>query len=669
MKKAQVTIFIIIGVILIAFAAFLVFFLSSAEVESNVDMEIYSEEINNIVLDCIEKVVDENLQNAGVVEMNDYLDANLRDCTDFSKIEGVEITKGEVGSNVYRDDDFLFVEINYPVTVESEGESSTTSEFYLEYPLVAHINVGDNVLSGEVVRSVTGNLIRIEPTDSSAGINIPDDITVNFPDNRKEISIEIKDRVLFQSSTPESVWENYGILGRIVYDFFPDETTFSQPINIVLKYKEELVPDYIKEEDLKILSYENNEWVVLESDVDTNLNEISAKVDHFSIKGVGYVKCGGLDEAGCEERNPHCNWVENVCKPSCGMWLFSKDYSDIGTGCQTTPCQGRGEQGVSWDCQYCCESGVRKITSSMNTDEQIRQFVTRFYQQCLEREPDLAGLNGWTNQLKTCSLTGREVAENFIFSQEFIDKQTTNEKFVTILYRAFFNRNPDTEGYIGWVNKLYGGSTRKEVLDGFVGSREFNELCNKYNIWCDRDKPNPCGGTPTPPVEDTPTPDVPQTPVNDKSKGVLVQIKQGCVSKVDPMIPYCSKELQEGKGCNNPQEIIYCKASVVPSSERCWPRYIGRTYLRTLICTDRVWKVTEEKCKGKTVFTKSCDKISEGDIKGLRNLLGETCAKIWGEGKDKYCQEKNEGCFLTRSSGTRRGRQGVIEKTIECKPK
>ena len=84
---------------------------------------------------------------------------------------------------------------------------------------------------------------------------------------------------------------------------------------------------------------------------------------------------------------------------------------------------------------------------STKENKDIEAFVTRFYQQCLEREPDKAGLDGWVNGLKTCSKTGADVANGFIFSPEFINRSTTNEEFVTILYRAFFDREPDPGGY------------------------------------------------------------------------------------------------------------------------------------------------------------------------------------------------------------------------------
>jgi LCP family protein required for cell wall assembly len=114
--------------------------------------------------------------------------------------------------------------------------------------------------------------------------------------------------------------------------------------------------------------------------------------------------------------------------------------------------------------------------------EQVQSFVTRFYVQCLGRQPDAGGLDEWVGRLMNGSKTGADVAEGFVFSKEFLAREYSNEEFVTILYRAFFNREPDTNGYNAWLERLAGGMTRKSVLDGFLKSKEFSELCSDYGI-------------------------------------------------------------------------------------------------------------------------------------------------------------------------------------------
>ena len=114
--------------------------------------------------------------------------------------------------------------------------------------------------------------------------------------------------------------------------------------------------------------------------------------------------------------------------------------------------------------------------------EQVQGFITRFYVQCLERQPDTGGLNEWAGRLISGYQTGADVATGFILSEEFKAKNHSNEEFITILYRAFFNHEPDASGFNIWLGKLSGGMSREAVLDGFLKSQEFSDLCNSYGI-------------------------------------------------------------------------------------------------------------------------------------------------------------------------------------------
>ncbi|MGM0366915.1 MAG: DUF4214 domain-containing protein [Actinomycetota bacterium] len=112
----------------------------------------------------------------------------------------------------------------------------------------------------------------------------------------------------------------------------------------------------------------------------------------------------------------------------------------------------------------------------------VTAFVTRMYQVTLNRNPDPGGLASWTNGLRSGSLSGADVARNFIFSDEFKSKNTSNEQFLEVMYRAFFNRAPDPGGLNSWLSDLNSGKGREYVLSGFINSQEFKSLCAEYGI-------------------------------------------------------------------------------------------------------------------------------------------------------------------------------------------
>jgi len=112
----------------------------------------------------------------------------------------------------------------------------------------------------------------------------------------------------------------------------------------------------------------------------------------------------------------------------------------------------------------------------------VTGFVTRMYQITLDRNPDPSGLANWVDGLRSGSLSGADVAKNFIFSEEFMAKNLNNEQFLQVMYRAFFDRAPDPGGFNDWMSELNNGNSREYVLAGFVNSQEFNQLCADYGI-------------------------------------------------------------------------------------------------------------------------------------------------------------------------------------------
>ncbi len=126
-------------------------------------------------------------------------------------------------------------------------------------------------------------------------------------------------------------------------------------------------------------------------------------------------------------------------------------------------------------------SATRTLNSTAG--DQVEKFVMRFYNNCLNRVADSAGLAAWAGELKAGTKKGGDVARAFIGSVEFDARGTSNYEYVLILYRAFFDREPGAEERDAWVHPLNGGTaTRAQTLDGFIGAAEFSNLCATYGI-------------------------------------------------------------------------------------------------------------------------------------------------------------------------------------------
>lgn len=113
----------------------------------------------------------------------------------------------------------------------------------------------------------------------------------------------------------------------------------------------------------------------------------------------------------------------------------------------------------------------------------VTGFVTRLYNICLNREPDAGGLEYWKEKLFNHEQGGAEVSAGFVFSDEFLNKNYSNEEFVEYMYRAFFGREYDEGGKMYWLERMeYEGLNRSFVFAGFVYSDEFISLCRSYGI-------------------------------------------------------------------------------------------------------------------------------------------------------------------------------------------
>ena len=112
----------------------------------------------------------------------------------------------------------------------------------------------------------------------------------------------------------------------------------------------------------------------------------------------------------------------------------------------------------------------------------IEGFVQRCYNFALGRDAEEAGMQDWTSRLQTKSETAAQVAQGFIFSQEFLNQDYSDSQFVEILYRMMFGRTADKDGKAYWMSYLASGVSREYVYRGFAESQEFSNLCGNFGV-------------------------------------------------------------------------------------------------------------------------------------------------------------------------------------------
>lgn len=114
--------------------------------------------------------------------------------------------------------------------------------------------------------------------------------------------------------------------------------------------------------------------------------------------------------------------------------------------------------------------------------QQVKAFVTRLYELVLNRKPDRLGLNDWKWRLLNQEESGAEVARGFVMSDEFRDRNVSDEEYIEILYNTCLGRSSDSDGKAYWMRRLTSGLSRLYAFRGFVESKEFGDICDEYGI-------------------------------------------------------------------------------------------------------------------------------------------------------------------------------------------
>lgn len=103
--------------------------------------------------------------------------------------------------------------------------------------------------------------------------------------------------------------------------------------------------------------------------------------------------------------------------------------------------------------------------------------IARMYEAVLNRTADSGGLYSWWDAYNSGQLSLQQVGNSFLNSAEAqargLGPSVDNTTFVTKLYENLLDRSPDTGGLQSWVNALNSGQiSRADVLVGFTSSAE-----------------------------------------------------------------------------------------------------------------------------------------------------------------------------------------------------
>ena len=131
---------------------------------------------------------------------------------------------------------------------------------------------------------------------------------------------------------------------------------------------------------------------------------------------------------------------------------------------------------------YGIARGTMESNGSSIYNADVRNYVLRMYTKCLKRDGETIGVEDWSHRINTKAMDPETVAKSFFTSEEFLNKNLSNEDYVETLYETFMDRPSDETGKADWVNKLNSGVSRQTVLEGFSRSPEFAKIMASFGL-------------------------------------------------------------------------------------------------------------------------------------------------------------------------------------------
>lgn len=126
--------------------------------------------------------------------------------------------------------------------------------------------------------------------------------------------------------------------------------------------------------------------------------------------------------------------------------------------------------------------GSITITEIRDLNPNVTKFVSRCYTEALGRSADMDGLNNWCGALINKVVTPKQVAEQFVNSQEVQMRNLSNAEYVEMLYKFCMGRPADEAGKAYWVDVLNLDFPRWYVLNEFVNSQEFAIIVASFGL-------------------------------------------------------------------------------------------------------------------------------------------------------------------------------------------
>lgn len=126
------------------------------------------------------------------------------------------------------------------------------------------------------------------------------------------------------------------------------------------------------------------------------------------------------------------------------------------------------------------DSVIGTVTARVNRPD-TTAFIDYVYVHALNRHSDPGSVTLYETMVNGGG-NGGDIVRSVFSSSEFQNRNLNNADFIEAVYRTMLGRDSDISGRNAWTTALNNGASRMSMVEEFINSSEFSDLCLRYGL-------------------------------------------------------------------------------------------------------------------------------------------------------------------------------------------
>ena len=329
MKKAQLTIILIIGLLFIIIATFV--FVRVNQSKKNIietsssqqqSFEFNKENFQDYFNQCSRNSIINANEEFGIRQSNkknyeNYVSLKIKYCMDpllneFKK-SNYSIDEGSVRTTVAFNEKTISVNVDYPIKISKEDIDFDFENYKITFPRENYISIVN----------MDDQEILLPSTDKRVQIIVPAETSIIDKHGNSITSLSIK---LIDKNFDGL--ENKVVVGNLIYEIQPKGAKFSKPIELSIDFRNKDIPQTVNENSLSIAWWDSNVKIWKSLPTTIKNGRAIARVDHLTKFAV----VAGCTEAGEYEISTYIPNIYSQQYDDKKAWIKSKKGQIYTTG-------------------------------------------------------------------------------------------------------------------------------------------------------------------------------------------------------------------------------------------------------------------------------------------------------------------------------------------------